>query len=159
MTHDQSNPTIDIFLATSADREAVCELLRGQFAEHAWPLAEAQLSAGVAGLLDDPARGLVLLARETGQISGLALLAHTWTVEHGGPVVWLEELYVVPGRRGAGIGTRLLERAIAEARQRGCRAIDLEVDDEHARAAHLYQRAWFRPLSRKRWTLSLAEAG
>ncbi|MET0794581.1 MAG: hypothetical protein ABW061_23880 [Polyangiaceae bacterium] len=40
-----------------------------------------------------------------------------------------------------------------------CRSGDLEVEDEHARAAHLYQRAALRRLARKRWTLVLEVVG
>jgi GNAT superfamily N-acetyltransferase len=60
-------------------------------------------------------------------------------LEHGGEVAWLEELYVVPERREAGIGTKLLSRAIEAARERGCLPIDLEVDDGHSRATNLYR--------------------
>jgi GNAT superfamily N-acetyltransferase len=76
-------------------------------------------------------------------------------VEHGGRVAWLEELYVVPARRNAGIGQLLLDEVLQTAKGLGCLAVDLEVDVEHARAEHLYERAGFRRLRRMRWTLGL----
>jgi len=100
---------------------------------------------------------MVLLAKEAGRSVGIALNVYTWTVEQCGEIAWLEELYVVPDRREAGIGAKLLRHAIEAARDRGCLSIDLEVDAGHARAANLYRRAAFRPLDRKHWTLPLAE--
>ena len=64
---------------------------------------------------------------------------------------WLDELYVLPLERSAGIGNRLMDAVIAECQSLGCHAIDLEVEEEHEHAEHLYQRKGFEPLSRKRW--------
>lgn len=87
---------------------------------------------------------------------GVAILATTWTVEHGGLVAWLDELYVVPERRGLGIGQSLLSHAVAEAKALGCLAVELEVDEAHARAENLYARNGFGRLPRRRWALPLA---
>lgn len=141
--------------ATLTDLDATCALLRAQFAEHAHHLNEAVLRRGVEGLLSEPTRGAVILAIEAGRSVGMALLAHTWTVERGGLVAWLEELYVVPDRREAGIGTKLLTAAIALCREGSCLAMELEVAEEQARAANLYRRAGFQPLARQRHWLQL----
>jgi GNAT superfamily N-acetyltransferase len=85
----------------------------------------------------------------------VAVLAFAWALEHGGLVAWLDELFVVPERRGGGMGRELLRRALEVARERGCRAVDLEVDSEHARAERLYERERFASLSRKRWVRRL----
>jgi GNAT superfamily N-acetyltransferase len=86
---------------------------------------------------------------------GLAYLSFQWTLERGGWVMWLEELYVLPALRALGIGTALLRAALDVARARSCRAVELEVETSHTRAANLYARAGFRPLDRVHWTLSL----
>ena len=103
------------------------------------------------GVLTDPTRGAVLIAREHGAIVGVAYLSFVWTLEHGGLSSWLEELYVIPPRRGQGIGGRLLDQSLTLARARGCAAVDLEVEAEHARAETLYARAGFRRHTRARW--------
>lgn len=138
-----------------ADRGAAVALLAAQFAEHAIALDEARLDAAVAGLVDSPGRGAVLLARAEAQPVGLATLAYTWSLEHGGLVAWLDELYVVPARRGAGLGRALVERAVAYVLAQGCLALELEVDHEHARAERLYQRCGFVRLPRSRWVRPL----
>jgi ribosomal protein S18 acetylase RimI-like enzyme len=51
----------------------------------------------------------------------------------------------------------MLAAVIDGARAAGCAAIDLEVDRDHARAAHLYARSGFTSLPRARWVRLLAE--
>lgn len=142
--------------ASAVDTSAVCTLLQGQFSEHRIALAPDTLRAAVEGLVKVPLRGVVLLAREGNADVGIGVLATTWTLEHGGLVAWLDELYVVPARRGYGIGSALLERAREVAREQGCIALELEVDAAHSRAARLYERTGFRRLERSRWSLRLA---
>jgi GNAT superfamily N-acetyltransferase len=129
-------------------------LLGLQFQEHGIELTAAALRAGLHGLLADANRGAVLLAYDPDPI-GIAVLAYTWTLEHGGRVAWLDELFVVERRRDEGIGGAMLERAIQVAIGTKCRAIDLEVDPDHQRSEHLYERRGFRSLPRRRWVKTL----
>lgn len=142
-----------ITTATARDLGDVVALLSAQFAEH--DIAVAQLVAAARGLLDVPSRGAIFLATVDDARVGIAVLPFTWTLEHGGPVAWLDELYVTPPMRGRGIGGALLEHALAHARASGFLAVDLEIDADHTRAARLYARAGFTQLARTRWALTL----
>lgn len=146
---------MDIREATGVDRRAVVALLTAQFEEHGIETPQAELEAAVTGVEADPARGTFLLAVSPAGAIGLAYLSYCWTLEHGGRVAWLEELYVAPAHRGRGIGSALLERALDVARARACRAVDLEVARERIRAARLYDRRGFVALDRQRMSLSL----
>ena len=134
------------------DLDAVVLLLTAQFAEHQIRLPPAALTEAVRVLLVDGGRGVILLAREPEPV-GVAVLAYTWTLEHAGLVAWLDELFVVPERRGHGVGRALLRKALDIAKLRGCRAVELEVEKEHTRASHLYEREGFRMLPRQRWSI------
>jgi GNAT superfamily N-acetyltransferase len=97
-----------------------------------------------AGMVTDPAKA-VMLAEELGMIFGYS------TVEFGNkfdarpdpqperPCI-LGQLYCNPGR---GIGAALLDRAIAEAQERGCDAMQLSVYSENFGAQRFYQRHGF----------------
>lgn len=148
-------PAVTIDLAIRADRDMLLALLAAQLAEHAIATGRAAMENAIDGMLADERRGFLLLAREAGEAVGVAYVAFTWTFEHGGKTSWLEELYVVPERRSAGIGARLLGAVIERARAAGCAAVDLEVDRDHARAANLYARHGFTPLPRSRWVREL----
>jgi ribosomal protein S18 acetylase RimI-like enzyme len=145
---------MEIRAATAGDLEDVACLLRAQLDEHSIALPDDALRAAIRGAIDKPARGAFLVARDPDPV-GVAYLSYVWTLEHGGQSAWLEELYVVPPMRCRGIGRRLLCEVMAHATRAGCRAVDLEVEQDHARAANLYAREGFRPHRRARWVAPL----
>jgi ribosomal protein S18 acetylase RimI-like enzyme len=53
------------------------------------------------------------------------------------------DLYVAPPFRGSGLADRLLDRAVADARDRGCGQLRLDVDVDNGRAVSFYERAGF----------------
>jgi ribosomal protein S18 acetylase RimI-like enzyme len=61
----------------------------------------------------------------------------------GRPDAHVEELYVVPGRRGRGIGRALLEATIAAAREAGATHIELTTGEDDVEARSLYESAGF----------------
>jgi len=61
---------------------------------------------------------------------------------HG--VGMIQNVGVVPGHRGLGLGRCLVERAAAGFRMHGLRRVSLEVTVDNARAVRLYQRLGFR---------------
>src|SRR5262249_46787957 len=150
----ENDAGLTIRACTTADRAVIRPLFVAQLEEHRIPTGA--LDAALDGALRDPSRALVLVAEDAQGVIGVAYLSFTWTREHGGRSAWLEELYVVPPRRSSGVGARLLDAVLREATERGCRAVDLEVETGHARAANLYMRAGFEPHTRARWVKKLA---
>lgn len=141
--------------AVAADAAAVVDLLTRQLDEHGLPADRERVASAVAILVGAPRHGFLLVAREGGATIGVAFVAMHWSLEHGGQACWLEELYVLPERRGRGCGRDLVRAAVVRARERGCLVMDLEVTADHARAAHLYAREGFRALPRERWVREL----
>ncbi|HEX5870121.1 MAG TPA: GNAT family N-acetyltransferase [Longimicrobium sp.] len=146
---------IHIRRATPDDLDEVVDLLAAQLAEHDIPIARADLSFAAEGILRVADRGFVLAAVAREGTVGVACVSYSWTVERGGMVAWLDELYVVPARREHGIGNSLLAEVIAAATEDGCRTVELEVETSHARAEHLYRRHGFTDMPRRRWTRPL----
>ena len=87
--------------------------------------------AVVALLAGDPAAGLALLT----------LRPNVW---YDGPVALLDELYVVPGRRGRGIGSQLLAAAEEVTRERGGELLEINVDGVDRDARRFYERHGYR---------------
>lgn len=141
--------------ATAADESALCGLLTRQLAEHDLPAEPARVGRAVAGILADGRTGFLLAARAGDLVVGVAYVAMIWSLEHGGPSSWLEELYVLPDWRSGGVGAALLRASLAQAKERGCLMMDLEVTADHARAANLYRREGFAALERGRWVRAL----
>jgi GNAT superfamily N-acetyltransferase len=144
--------SIAIDLADEQQVDAVAALFEAQLREHEIETASDNLRKAVQRVVAEPRYGFILVAVEDGGPPiGVAYAASLLSVEHGGISGWLEELYVMPQRREQGIGSRLIAEVLAQARKRGWRALDLEVDITHERAAALYLRHQFRPLARSRF--------
>jgi len=83
----------------------------------------------------------VLLAGEGPD--GLAQFRFLRSIWSGALDVYLEELYVVPARRGKGIGRVLLEATMATGREGGATHIDLNTGETDTAARALYESAGF----------------
>ena len=125
-------------------------------------VARAEDAVAVAGLLhafnreyDTPTPGVDVLAARVGRLLargdvvallaghpavGLALLTLRPNVWYDGPVALLDELYVVPGLRGRGIGTALLAAAEGVARERDGELLEINVDGYDVGARRFYER-------------------
>jgi len=75
--------------------------------------------------------------------TGHLILASFWSNEFGGPMLFVDELYVSPSVRGQGVGRQVLQWAVAWARSHGFVRVELEVNRENARAHALYTRCGF----------------
>jgi GNAT superfamily N-acetyltransferase len=146
---------VRVLAASEEHASAINELLALQFAEHDISLAAPMLHEGTQMLHREPERGGIWIALSGDAPVGVAVTATTWTLEHGGLAVWLDELYVVPSARRRGVGAALLHEVRTDALERGARSLELEVDAEHARAENLYRRSGFTRLRRTRWQLKL----
>jgi len=148
---------VTLHVATTSDLETILRLLVAQFDAHEIDLPDSVLREAVAAIFQRDDLGFFVVAHDGGDAVGMAAVSFAWTLEHGGRSAWLDELYVLPERRGRGIGTALLREAVRHAAASGCAAVDLEVDRDHRRAEALYAREGFHPLPRSRWVRLLKE--
>jgi len=131
------------------------ELFEAQLREHAIDTGTDKIESVVRQILADPRLGFILGASVTGKLQGIALCSSFLGVEHGGPSGWLEELYVHPSCRQLGLGSKLLQAAINEAKKRDWQALELEVEADHQRVVGLYARHGFQPRTRSRFYLKM----
>ena len=74
---------------------------------------------------------------------GLALLRFRPAIWTSALECYLAELYVVPGRRGQGLGRALMEAAIEVARAEGADHMDLGTGEDDTAARALYESLGF----------------
>ncbi len=133
-------------------------------------IARPDDAAEIAGLLhrfntefDEPSPGAEVLqprvrAHVEGDLSvfllagppdvGVAQLRFREYLFTGQPTCYLEELYVVPDRRGEGHGRALMEAAMAAARERGAGDIELGTATNDHAARGLYESLGFTNLEK-----------
>jgi ribosomal protein S18 acetylase RimI-like enzyme len=128
-------------LAGAADAAAFGRLLYAFNAEFHEPTPDAEVIAERAAPLIASGEVVVLFAGDGPD--GFAELRFRPSVYTGALDAYLEELYVVPERRGRGLGRTLLEAAMDEARARGAAHIDLGTSEDDVAALALYESAGF----------------
>jgi ribosomal protein S18 acetylase RimI-like enzyme len=127
--------------ATADDAEAVGRLLDDFNREFDEPTpGPGALAARVRTLL---AHGdtIVLLSGEPPD--GLAVLRLRPAIWDDALECYLAELYMVPGRRGQGLGRALMEEAMAVARAEGATHMDLGTGEDDVAARALYESLGF----------------
>lgn len=80
-----------------------------------------------------------LIAEIDGRPMGFALFFHNFSTWTGKPGIYLEDLYVTPDARGAGVGTALLRHLAGIALDRDCGRFEWAVLDWNTLAIDFYR--------------------
>jgi ribosomal protein S18 acetylase RimI-like enzyme len=100
--------------------------------------ADDSLRESVAVLLEDPATEFLLGAAGDGPATAVCQLRYRLSAWMGAADCWLEDLYVREHDRGHGLGRALVTATKDRARARGCRRIELDVQEDNEPALALY---------------------
>ena len=132
--------------ATADQRDAVERLLRSAFIPYVRKLGRELAPDAYAWLAPSLARGDVFVGCEGGSMVGV--VATTWQ----GRELVIDQVAVRPERQGAGVGSCLLERIEAHARDLGAEALTLHTAEMMMDLLRLYSRQGFAEVRRARPT-------
>jgi GNAT superfamily N-acetyltransferase len=136
-----SQSSICVRDARPEDVPLIFELIRG--------LAEYErLSHEVVGSVDDLREHLfgdrpfceAIIVEDDSGPAGFALFFHNYSTFRVQPGLYLEDLFVLPDRRGSGLGRALLKRLAEIAVERGCGRLEWSVLDWNEPAIGFYKR-------------------
>jgi ribosomal protein S18 acetylase RimI-like enzyme len=144
---------IEVRPADALDTAPLMELLAAQLSEHGLAAGREQVRRGIEVAFEIGAP--LLVAMEGERAVGACLANRIASVEHGGAVLFIEELYVEPGARRRGVARALLRRLLVDGRASGVRAVELEVAEGHEPARALYRSLGFEAKARTPWVLDL----
>lgn len=142
--------------AAPGDIPAIVALMQDFYAEAGFPLPAEAAARALHALLDEPRLGGVLLALLDGEPAGHAVLTLCFSMEYGGLRGFVDDLYVRPAARGRGAAAALLGALRDAARERGVRALHVEVGPDNDVARRVYARAGFADSGHLLLTLPLA---
>ncbi len=131
-------------LASPGDAATAARLLHDFNTEFASPTPNVDVLTRRFGALLARPDFFVVLAEGPGEAAGFALITLRPTPYYDGSFAQLEELYVAPALRGAGIGTGLLTYAVREAVARGAGEMHINVDEVDTDARRFYETHGFR---------------
>jgi ribosomal protein S18 acetylase RimI-like enzyme len=129
-----------VWLANAQDLETVSSLV-GAFRDW-WGKDEPssrQIRETVGVLLEDQATDFLLASRGDREAAeGVCQLRYRLSVWTSVDDCWLEDLYVEDEARGSGLGRALVGAALERAEARGCRRVELDVNEENTGAIAFY---------------------
>ena len=129
--------------ATGDDAGALGRLLHDFDTEFGSATGEADVLATRFARLLEREDVVAVLAEDDGVAVGFALVVLRPAIWFDGPVSHLDELYVVPGRRDQGIGTRILAACRDTAATHGSPEMHINVDEVDADTRRFYERHGF----------------
>jgi GNAT superfamily N-acetyltransferase len=109
---------------------------------------EATLEAFLFG---EPRRAEALVAERQGEAVGFAVWYYGFSTFLGRPSLYVEDVFVDPAARGAGIGKAIFAHLAARALQQGCGRMEWSVLDWNAPSIAFYRSIGAKP--REGWTL------
>jgi GNAT superfamily N-acetyltransferase len=143
--------------AAPADAGRLVELMDEFYAEAGYTLDKAHARRAFEALLADPGLGRVWLIQAGSTEVGYVALTLVYSMEHGGPAVVVEDLFVQAPYRNAGRGKAAMTAVRTFCAHAGIRAVSVQVGRDNAVAQSVYRDAGFAAVDRQLMTLELAD--
>jgi ribosomal protein S18 acetylase RimI-like enzyme len=125
--------------------------------EHYLASSQAYGDLGLKGLndaldlfLEHSELGFVWMAYDDNGVAGICVVCYAISTSLGSVVVKLDDVSVKSDRRGAGIGTELLNQLKEQLRKESVARIDVAVHLDNPEAKHFYEKAGFIALNEER---------
>jgi GNAT superfamily N-acetyltransferase len=143
--------------ADLGDRERLLDLMADLYAESGYVLDRSHAEGAFTTLLGDSRLGRVWLIEQGLDVVGYIVVTFVFAMEHGGLAAWVDDLYVEPQARGAGLSTAALAEVRESCAGLGVRALAVEVGSDNAAAQAVYRSAGMVPVDRGLMMVSLAD--
>jgi GNAT superfamily N-acetyltransferase len=130
---------------TSAGLEIALQLMREFYAGQSMEFLDERARLALRRLAEQPELGGFWFLEVDGRTAGYFAVTVCYSLEFGGRFALLDEFFVRPEFRGAGIGAKALDRVCEEARNLHVLALRLEVDRRNPRLHAFYGRGGFEP--------------
>ena len=144
--------------ATPEDAGKLVELMAEFYAEAAYPLNRRRAAEAFMALLSDDRLGHIWLIQADEQVAGHVVVTLGFSMEYGGAIAFLDDLFVRAPFRRAGLGAAALKEVREFCLKTGIRALHVETGRDNAAAQALYRRAGFVNTDRLFLAMPLASA-
>jgi ribosomal protein S18 acetylase RimI-like enzyme len=127
--------------ARPEDLEPLVELVQAHVRDYyGRPAPSAERVRALLGALLYEKEGVVLVAEETGLLTGFAILYFTFSTEQADKIAVLNDIHVVEERRRTGAGSELFDACRAFAKENGFAYLTWQVTKENQQAQGFFER-------------------
>lgn len=131
-------------LATPESAELCLGLMEKYHIEQGLTYDDAHRAAVTAPLLDGNPLGAIWLIGPARAPLGYVLVTFAWSIEAGGMVGWISEIYMRPSVRKRGIGTETLHAVAVALRAGGVKALHADVGTPDNPLLRFWRRVGFK---------------
>ena len=142
--------------AETDDLPELLDLMADFYAESDYVLDRPRAARAFADLLADDRLGRVWLIEQGSEAVGHVVVTFVFAVEYGGVTAVVDDFYVCPASRGAGLGTAALAEVRRACAELGMRAMRVEVGRDNAVAQAVYRHVGFEAVDHQLMALPLA---
>jgi GNAT superfamily N-acetyltransferase len=135
--------TAEIKIASISDLDILLPLVREFHEFEDLSISEHQRENSLKTLLECAELGGILLIYYSSKIVGYIALCFSYSIEFSGKDAFIDEFYIKPEFRGKGLGKQTLEFIKITAKERGIRALHLEVARTNTTAHKIYAQSNF----------------
>jgi GNAT superfamily N-acetyltransferase len=133
-----------IRLAHTADAAGIASLVQSYWQFETIPGFErSRITDLLSAFMRQKERGACWLAMKDEQPIGYLLAVYVFSLEHGGMMAEIDELFVVPEHRSNGVGVALLREAEREMERAGLTRVQLQLSLKNRRARFFYEQNGF----------------
>jgi GNAT superfamily N-acetyltransferase len=102
-----------------------------------------RIAALLSGLLSQPERGACWVAETDGRLCGYLVAVFMLSLEHGGLMAEIDEVFLTEDVRSAGLGSLLVAQAERDLAKQGLMRLQLQLGVGNDRARRFYERHGF----------------
>lgn len=143
MTDARVASQIKLAAVQEQDLPVLLPFIREFYTHFNYSYDETQKCGVIRHLISDASLGRIYLIYLDQKPIGYVLIAFFFSLEFGGPIAFLDELFLEPAGRQKGVGSHVLAEVERLCAGLGMRAVRLESEAHNPRATALYARSGY----------------
>jgi ribosomal protein S18 acetylase RimI-like enzyme len=149
------NQSLSLLDTKVSDIDQLLVLIQDFYQHFDYPYIELEKRLTLEDLFERPTAGRIYLIQKEQKIVGYVFLSFYFSIEFGGRTAFIDELFVLPGDRGQGIGSKVINLIEQKCLELNLKAIHLESERTNERATALYLKLGFVDYDRRLMTKKL----
>ena len=149
------NQSLSLRDTNLSDIDQLLDLIHDFYQHFDYPYTELEKRLTLEELFERPTAGRIYLIEKDEKMVGYVFLSFYFSIEFGGHTAFIDELFILPGDRGQGIGSRVIYLVEQKCVELNLKAIHLESESTNERATALYSKLGFVDHNRRLMTKKL----